>query len=77
MAQQILEADNERKPEPAGARFVHHLEEIDRAAGFLERFGDDVAGTVDREIPAAPTVDVVSRDRGFHIPLRSRHRGAV
>ena len=33
--QQILEPDHERKTESALARFVHHFEQIDRAAGVL------------------------------------------
>ena len=46
-------------------------------ASFLERPGLDVTGTVDRKVIAAPGVDVVSRDRSLHIPVRFRHRGAV
>src|SRR4029077_15152177 len=62
MAKQILEANHERKSEPPFSCFLHHLEQIDRATGILERFRNDVPSAVDREISVAPGVDIVGRD---------------
>ena len=69
VAQQILETNDERETEPALARFVDHLEMSIDPAVFLKRPRNDVARFVDGEITAAPTIDIVSRDGGFNVPL--------
>ena len=70
MAQQILKTNDERKTESARPRFVYDFENVDGAAVFLERVGDDVAVRVDREISAAPAIDIVGRDCGTQRPSR-------
>ncbi len=77
VAQQVLKPDDERKTEAALARFVDHLEHVNRAAGILQWLRHDVPGAVDREVAAAPAVDIVSRDGGVNIPVVLCHRGAV
>jgi hypothetical protein len=69
MAQQILEANDERETESTGPRLVYDFEDIDRAAEFLKRTGDDVALLVDREIPAAPAIDIVGRNSCINVPF--------
>src|SRR5262249_28605133 len=69
MTKQILEPDDERKTQAARARFAYHFENINAAAGLLERCGDHVAFSVDRKISTAPTIDIVSSDGGVNVPL--------
>src|SRR5262249_8557770 len=69
MTKQILKPNHERKTETTGAGLVHHFENINAAAVFLERFGDHVAFSVDRKISTAPTIDIVSSDGGVNVPL--------
>ena len=57
--QNILEADEQRKFQPAAFRLLEDVREIHRRAGFLQRRGDDVPGVVDVKILRAPAVDVV------------------
>ena len=75
VTQEILEADDEGKPEPARARFVHDFENVDRAAVFLERANLGVAGGVDGEIASAPALDVIGRDRRLDVPIVFRFFG--
>ncbi len=69
VAQQILKPDDERKTQSPRARFVDHFENVDRAAGVLERPGNDVAVLVDGEVVPAPAVDVVRGDGRLNVPL--------
>ncbi len=73
MPQEILESNDERETEPALPGLVDNFEQVDRTSGFLHRLGDDVARAVDGKISTAPAVDIIGRDRGINIPLRSRH----
>jgi bifunctional DNase/RNase len=69
VAQQILKTNDKRKPEPAIARFVDYFQEIDRSTIFLQGTRHDIARLIDGKVIATPTVHVVSRDRGFHVPF--------
>src|SRR5437868_6617541 len=69
VAEQILEAKNERKAEAAIARFVNDFENVDSAAFFLERADLRITGSVDREVTSSPAVHVVSGNGGFDVPL--------
>src|SRR5438067_2499327 len=69
MAKQILETDDEWKTESAGAGLVYNFEKGNAAAIFLERLGNNVAFGIYREITAAPTVNIVSRDCGLDVPV--------
>ena len=69
MTQQILETNDERKTESAGSCLVYDFENVDGAAEFLKRADDDVALLVDREIPSAPAIDIVSRNSCINVPF--------
>ncbi len=62
-----------RSPRP---RFVDDLENINVAAVFLKRFGNNVAFGIDREISPAPTIDIVRPNRGINVPLVLHFSGA-
>src|SRR3954466_279976 len=72
MPQQILETNHERKSKAAGARLVHHLQDVDRSATFHERPDFRVTGRIDGEVTAAPGIDIVGADCGVHVPLGLR-----
>ena len=67
--EQILKPDDQRETQTAIARFIYDFENVDRAAVFLQRLGDDVAGWVDSEITAAPAIDIVGGDCCVNVPL--------
>src|SRR5438552_1922074 len=69
MPQQILKTDDEWKTETAITRFVDYFENVDGAAILLERSRLHIAVGIDREVAAAPTVDVVSSDSSFNVPF--------
>ena len=69
VAEQILEAQGERKGEAAFARFVHEFHHVDLAQRLAARTHRDVAFAVDREIRSAPTLDIVERESGGDIPI--------
>src|SRR5438477_6867705 len=69
VAEQILKSDDQRKTESAITGFVYDFENDDAAAIFLKWLGNDVAFRVDGKISAAPTIDVVSCDRGLDVPV--------
>ena len=78
VSQQILETNHERETEAALPRFADHLHDVDAPAVVLKWTRNDIARFVNGEVIAAPTIDIVSRDRGFDIPLafhflRERH----
>src|SRR5437764_411178 len=59
MAKDVLEADEQRKLQPARFGLFDHVAELNGGAGFLQRRGHDVAGFINVKIFRAPTVDVV------------------
>src|SRR5205807_6703484 len=61
MTKKILERNDQWKTETARARFVDHFKNVNRAAAFLYRFGNDVAVGVNRKIATAPTFQVLGR----------------
>src|SRR2546423_2638229 len=67
--EQILESQDERKTEPAIARFVDDFKNVDRAAFFLKRANLSVAGGIDREVTSSPTIHIVSGNGGFDVPV--------
>src|SRR4030088_1696291 len=69
MPQQILKANDQRETEPAVARFVHDFEDVDLAAKLLGGLRDHVTPLVDREISAAPAIDIVSRNSCINVPF--------
>jgi uncharacterized protein len=69
VTKQILETDHEWKTESAGPGLVNYFEKVNAAAIFLKRLGNYVAFGIYREITAAPTVNIVSRDRGLDVPV--------
>ena len=69
VTKQILKPDDEWKTESARARLVDNFEKVDAAAVFLKRFGNNVAFSVNREITAAPAINIVSGDCGLDVPV--------
>ena len=69
VTKQILEANDQRKTEAAGPRFVYDFEDVDRSTGLLQGHRLHIASIVDGEIAGAPAVDVVGADRGLNVPL--------
>ena len=69
VAKQILEPNDEWKTQSARARLVYDFKNGDAAAIFLKGFGNDIAFGVDSEITAAPTIDIISCDRGLDVPV--------
>jgi hypothetical protein len=76
VAEDVLEAYQERKTQVASAGFADDVGEVDRSAGFPEGAGDDVAFGVDVEVMGAPTVDIVVASGRLDIPRRGL-RGIV
>ena len=74
MAKNILEADEQRKFQPATLRLLDHVGDVHGRARVLQRLGDDVAGVVDVKILRAPALDVVKRAGGFDAPRGARRR---
>ncbi len=68
VAQQILEAQQQRKGQPAIARLLHHRHEVERRALVLHRTHGHVAGIVHAEVAGSPAGDVVSVERAGDIP---------
>src|ERR1700716_3140323 len=66
---EILKSQNERKTKAARARFAYDFENINRAAIVLQRAHLDVAVTVNGEVVATPTIDVVSGNSGLNVPF--------
>ena len=72
MTKNVLEADEQRKFQPAPARFLDHIGDLHRSARVLERRGDDFARVVDVEIFRSPAMDVVEVARCVGVPVRRR-----
>src|SRR4029077_11647576 len=49
--------------------FIYDFQNVDGATVFLQGPRDDGAGCVDGEISAAPTVDIIGRDRCINVPF--------
>src|SRR5581483_4666491 len=75
MPQQILKTEHERKLESLFLRVGDGFHDVDRGTMLLGQ-NLDVAALIDREITAAPTINVVERNRGFDIPAL-RHASRI
>ena len=74
MPQNILEADQQRKFQPARLGLLDYVRDVHRRARVLQRLGDDVAGVVDVKILRAPALDVVKRRAPLRCPTAARWR---
>ena len=74
IAQQILEAQHERKSEPARLRLVDQFHDVDIRRP-THRMHLDIPAVVDRKIARPPTVDIVEGNGGGDIPRLLHWRG--
>ena len=73
VTEQVLKANNERKGETTGARFINNFKKRNGAAAFLKRLGHDIPISIDGKIAGPPTVDVVGGVGRLQVPIIFRH----
>jgi hypothetical protein len=75
VAQEILEAQHQRKSEPALFGIRDHIHQIDFRVGGSRRLDLNIALLVDRKIARPPAVDIVEGNGGGNVPGRLHWRG--
>jgi hypothetical protein len=70
MAQQVLEADQQRRGQVHHPRLAHHVDDRDRDAFVLEGRDRHLAVGTGVEVSAAPPVDHVERRRILGRPIQ-------
>ena len=75
VAQEILEAQDQRKSEPAGFGVLDDVHHIDFRGGIPRGQDLNIALFVDRKIARSPAIDIVEGDGGGNVPGWLHWRG--